>query len=150
MTIKQISVFLENRPGTLADATETLSKGGVNLRALCVADTHDFGILRLIADDHDTAAKTGAQAALAVLKEAGYATTSTEVLAAVIPDDPGSMSRVLRGLAEAGISVEYTYAFLAEKVDSGAVVVLRVDDVELAARTLQELNVPLGDDKLFV
>ena len=142
MTIKQISVFLENRPGTLADATETLSKGGVNLRALCVADTHDFGSLRLIADDHDKA--------LAVLKEAGYATTSTEVLAAVIPDDPGSMSRVLRGLAEAGISVEYTYAFLAEKVDSGAVVVLRVDDVELAARTLQELNVPLGDDKLFV
>ncbi|MBR0179621.1 MAG: amino acid-binding protein [Firmicutes bacterium] len=142
MTIKQISVFLENRPGTLADATETLSKGGVNLRALCVADTHDFGILRLIADDHDKA--------LSVLKEAGYATTSTEVLAAVIPDDPGSMSRVLRGLAEAGINVEYTYAFLAEKVDSGAVVVLRVDDVELAARTLQELNVPLGDDKLFV
>ena len=75
MTIKQISVFLENRPGTLADATETLSKGGVNLRALCVADTHDFGILRLIADDHDKA--------LSVLKEAGYATTSTEVLAAV-------------------------------------------------------------------
>lgn len=142
MTIKQISVFLENRPGTLADATETLSKGGVNLRALCVADTHDFGILRLIADDHDKA--------LAVLKEAGYATTSTEVLAAVIPDDPGSMSRVLRGLAAAGISVEYTYAFLAEKVDSGAVVVLRVDDVELASRTLQKLNVPLGDDKLFV
>ena len=142
MTIKQISVFLENRPGTLADATETLSKGGVNLRALCVADTHDFGILRLIADDHDKA--------LAVLKEAGYATTSTEVLAAVIPDDPGSMSRVLRGLAAAGVSVEYTYAFLAEKVDSGAVVVLRVDDVELASRTLQKLNVPLGDDKLFV
>lgn len=142
MTIKQISVFLENRPGTLADATETLSKGGVNLRALCVADTHDFGILRLIADDHDKA--------LAVLKEAGYATTSTEVLAAVIPDDPGSMSRVLRGLAEAGVSVEYTYAFLAEKVDSGAVVVLRVDDVELASHTLQQLNVPLGDDKLFV
>ena len=142
MTIKQISVFLENRPGTLADATEILSKGGVNLRALCVADTHDFGILRLIADDHDKA--------LAVLKEAGYATTSTEVLAAVIPDDPGSMSRVLRGLAAAGVSVEYTYAFLAEKVDSGAVVVLRVDDVELASRTLQKLNVPLGDDKLFV
>ena len=142
MTIKQISVFLENRPGTLADATETLSRGGVNLRALCVADTHDFGILRIITDDEEKA--------LAVLKEAGYATTATEVLAAVIPDDPGSMSRVLRGLAQAGISVEYTYAFLAEKVESGAVVVLRVDDVELAARTLQELNVPLGDDKLFV
>ena len=70
MTIKQISVFLENRPGTLADATETLSKGGVNLRALCVADTHDFGILRLIADDHDKA--------LTVLKEAGYGQNKDE------------------------------------------------------------------------
>ena len=142
MTIKQISVFLENRPGTLAEATDTLSKGGVNLRALCVADTRDFGILRVIVDDQAKA--------LAVLKEAGYATTVTDVLAAIIPDDPGSLSRVLHALAEASVSVEYTYAFLAEKVENGAVVVLRVDDVELAARTLQELNVPLGDDKLFV
>ena len=141
MTIKQISVFLENRPGTLAEATDTLSKGGINLRALCVADTRDFGILRVIVDDQAKA--------LAVLKEAGYATTVTEVLAAIIPDDPGSLSKVLHALAEASISVEYTYAFLAEKVDNGAVVVLRVDDVELAARTLQQLNVPLGDDKLF-
>ncbi len=142
MTIKQISVFLENRPGTLAEATDTLSKGGVNLRALCVADTRDFGILRVIVDDQAKA--------LAVLKEAGYATTVTDVLAAIIPDDPGSLSRVLHALAEASVSVEYTYAFLAEKVENGAVVVLRVNDVELASRTLQELNVPLGDDKLFV
>ncbi|MBR0374945.1 MAG: hypothetical protein IJH59_00145 [Firmicutes bacterium] len=142
MTIKQISVFLENRPGTLAEATDTLSKGGVNLRALCVADTRDFGILRVIVDDQAKA--------LAVLKEAGYATTVTDVLAAIIPDDPGSLSRVLHALAEASVSVEYTYAFLAEKVENGAVVVLRVNDVELATRTLQQLNVPLGDDKLFV
>lgn len=142
MTIKQISVFLENRPGTLAEATDTLSKGGVNLRALCVADTRDFGILRVIVDDQAKA--------LAALKEAGYATTVTDVLAAIIPDDPGSLSRVLHALAEASVSVEYTYAFLAEKVENGAVVVLRVNDVELATRTLQQLNVPLGDDKLFV
>ena len=142
MTIKQISVFLENRPGTLAEATDTLSKGGINLRALCVADTRDFGILRVIVDDQAKA--------LAALKEAGYATTVTDVLAAIIPDDPGSLSRVLHALAEASVSVEYTYAFLAEKVENGAVVVLRVNDVELATRTLQQLNVPLGDDKLFV
>ena len=141
MTIKQISVFLENRPGTLAEATETLSEGGVNLRALCVADTRDFGILRIIADDEEKA--------LACLREAGYATTITDVLAAVIPDDPGSMSRVLMGLAKAEVNVEYTYAFLAEKVENGAVVVLRVDDNDKAARVLQELNVPLGDDQLF-
>lgn len=141
MTIKQISVFLENRPGTLAEATDVLSKGGVNLRALSVADTRDFGILRLIVDDQEKA--------LAVLKEAGFATTVTQVLAAIIPDDPGSLSRVLHALAQASISVEYTYAFLAEKVEKGAVVVLRVDQVEKAAQVLADNNVPLGDDKLF-
>ena len=107
-----------------------------------MADTRDFGILRVIVDDQAKA--------LAVLKEAGYATTVTDVLAAIIPDDPGSLSRVLHALAEASVSVEYTYAFLAEKVENGAVVVLRVNDVELATRTLQQLNVPLGDDKFFV
>ena len=141
MTIKQISVFLENRPGTLAEATDTLYKGGVNLRALCVADTRDFGILRIIADDQAKA--------LAVLKEAGYATTLTEVLAAIIPDDPGSMSKVLHALAQAGISVEYTYAFLSEQAENGAVVVLRVDKAEEATRVLEEMKVPLGDEKIF-
>ena len=141
MTIKQISVFLENRPGTLAEATDVLSQGGVNLRTLCVADTRDFGIMRLIADDQEKA--------LNVLKEAGYATTVTPVLAAIIPDDPGSMSKVLHALAAAGISVEYTYAFLAEKVEHGAVVVLRVDDAERAAQVLTENGVALGDDRLF-
>lgn len=141
MTIKQISVFLENRPGTLAEATDALSKGGVNLRALCVADTRDFGILRVIVNDQAKA--------LSVLKEAGYATTVTEVLAAIIPDDPGSLSKVLHALAKAGVSVEYTYAFLAEKVDNGAVVVLRVDDVDRAAQVLESMQVPMGDEKLF-
>ena len=141
MTVKQISVFLENRPGTLAEATDTLSKGGVNLRALSVADTRDFGILRVIVDDQAKA--------LAVLKEAGYATTVTDVLAAIIPDDPGSLSKVLHALAEASISVEYTYAFLAEKVEKGAVVVLRVDNVDWASQVLAANNVQLGDEKLF-
>ena len=113
MTVKQISVFLENRPGTLAAATDTLSRGGINLRALCVADTRDFGILRIIADD------------------------------------PGSLSRVLHVLAAAGISVEYTYAFLAEQVENGAVVVLRVNDADKATQVLLDNGVTLGDEKLF-
>ncbi|MBR5430468.1 MAG: amino acid-binding protein [Firmicutes bacterium] len=141
MTVKQISVFLENRPGTLAAATDTLSRGGINLRALCVADTRDFGILRIIADDQAKA--------LSVLKEAGYATTVTDVLAAVIADDPGSLSRVLHLLAAAGISVEYTYAFLAEQVENGAVVVLRVNDADKATQVLLDNGVTLGDEKLF-
>ncbi|MBR2783982.1 MAG: ACT domain-containing protein [Firmicutes bacterium] len=141
MTIKQISVFLENRPGTLAEATDALYQGNINMRALSVADTRDFGILRFIADDEEKA--------LAVLKEAGYATTVTDVLAAIIPDDPGSMSKVLHALAAAGVNVEYTYAFLAEKVEHGAVVVLRVDDADRAAAALAAAGIALGDDKLF-
>lgn len=141
MTIKQISVFLENKPGSLAEATEALRRGGVNLRALCIADTRDFGILRLIADDWEKAN--------AVLTRAGYTTALTQVLVAVVADDPGAMSQLLRALAAAQVSVEYTYAFLSKKEQKGAVVVLRVDAVEKAAAILHELGVELGDDELF-
>lgn len=126
MSVKQISVFIENKKGELATATRYLADNGVNLRALSIADTQDFGILRLICDDPKGAEN--------VLKNGGYITTVTDVLAAEIEDKPGSMATILEVLAEAHVIVEYTYAFLAP--DKKAYMIFRVDDNALASAAL--------------
>lgn len=126
MSVKQISVFIENKKGKLAEATRYIADHDINLKALSIADTQDFGILRIICDEP--------KAAEAALKEGGYITTVTDVLAAAIDDKPGSLAAILEVLAEAHVIVEYTYAFLSAK--AGAYMIFRVDDNAAAAAAL--------------
>ena len=107
MSVKQISVFIENKKGELAEVTRYIADHNVNLRALSIADTQDFGILRIICEDP--------KAAEEVLRAGDYITTTTDVLAAAISDEPGSLAAILEVLAEAHVVVEYTYAFLSAK-----------------------------------
>lgn len=126
MSVKQISIFIENQKGELAKATRFIADNNVNLRALSIADTQDFGILRIICDNPESAE--------AVLKEGGYITTVTDVLATAISDEPGSLATILEVLSEANVVVEYTYAFLSAK--AGAYMIFRVDDNQRAAAAL--------------
>lgn len=128
MELKQISIFLENRAGRLADVTTLLGNNGVNIRALALADTSDFGILRLLVDKPDRAYK--------MLQDNGFAATETEVIAVEIPDKPGGLASILAPLQEVGINVEYMYAFL-EKATDEAIVVFRFEDVSKAIEILQ-------------
>lgn len=132
--MKQISVFLENRPGSLYAVLERLKAWGVNLRALALADTAEFGVLRFIVDNPE--------AVVAKLKEEHFAATLTEVLAVGVEDRPGGLCDVVEVLTQAGISIEYLYAFVAPKGDK-AYVVLRVEDLETAKRLLKEHNIPV-------
>jgi hypothetical protein len=117
--VKQISVFLENKSGRLAEITRIIGEAGVNIRALSVADTSDFGVLRFIASDTDTA--------LAALKGAGFTATATRVVAAEVPDQAGGLASLLEVLSSNGVNVEYLYAFF-KKTGQNAVVILRVED----------------------
>ena len=135
MTVNQISVFVENKSGALAQITSTLSDGGVNMRALSIAETQDFGVLRLIADDDRKAAF--------VLSDAGYILSVTPVLAVVIKDEPGSLAKTLAILAEAGIDVEYTYAFLTPHPGT-ACMIFRVKDNDAAAQILSAAGIKLA------
>ena len=126
MSVKQISVFIENKKGKLAEATRFIADHDINLRALSIADTQDFGILRIICDDP--------KSAQAALNDGGYITTVTDVLAAAISDTPGSLATILEVLSEADAVVEYTYAFNSSK--AGAYMIFRVDDNQVAAAAL--------------
>ena len=127
MTIKQLSVFVQNQPGALADVTGLLARSGIDIRALSLAESADYGILRMIVKGHDTACR--------VLRAEGYVISCNEVTAAEIPDEPGGLFRVLHILAKNGINIEYSYAFLTPS-HGKACVVLRVDDNERAAALL--------------
>ncbi|MDR1496228.1 MAG: ACT domain-containing protein [Clostridiales Family XIII bacterium] len=141
MTIDQISVFVENEPGKLADVTKILADAGVDLRAMSIADTRDFGILRIIVDD--TIGAVGA------LKNADYVTLLSKVIAVRIEDRPGGLAGVLAVLGDAGVSLEYLYAFVSRK-EGNAYVILRVEDTEGAVEALSENHVPtVGADELF-
>lgn len=135
MTVNQISVFVENKPGALAQITAELSAGGVNMRALSIAETNEFGVLRFIADDDIRAAS--------VLREAGHILSVTPVLAVVIKDEPGGFAETVNVLAEADIDVEYTYAFLTPRPGS-ACMIFRVADNEAAERVLVKAGVKLA------
>ena len=126
MSVKQISVFIENKKGALASATRYLADNGINIRALSIADTQDFGILRIICDDPKQTE--------AILKNGGFISTVTDVLATEIADKPGSMATILEVLADAQVIVEYTYAFLAP--DGHAYMIFRVDDNAVASAAL--------------
>ncbi len=140
MIIKQISIFVENKAGRLAEITETIADAGIDIRALSIADTTDFGILRLIVDKPD-------EAALA-LKEAGLTVSITNVIAVGIDDTPGSFAKPMRYLANAGIDVEYMYAFISRDTEK-AYVILRVADNEIATKVLLESGSVLLDEQGF-
>ncbi len=140
MTVKQISVFVENKPGRLAEFTNVLRNNNIDMRALSIAETPDFGILRVIVNDpFETAC---------VLKDAGYIASITPVLAARVADEPGSLFKILDILAEANINLEYTYAFLTREKDS-AYIIFRVEDNDRAVEVLSKNGVTLiTQDKL--
>ena len=119
MAIKQLTVFIQNKKGTVVSVTDILSKNNINIRALSIAETEDFGILRLIVNDEATAVKT--------LEEAGFLIKITEVVGVKIGDAPGKLTAALRVLDEANVNVEYLYAFMA-RTERHAYVVLRVEE----------------------
>lgn len=127
MLIKQLSVFVENQSGRLADIAEMIGGAGIDIRAISVADTTDFGVLRLIVDKPDTAKD--------VLAENGLAVSLTDVIAVGIDDKPGAFAAVLRLLCDVGVDVEYMYAFISRK-DGQAYVILRVNDNQKTLDTL--------------
>jgi len=129
MKVEQISVFLENKAGRLAEVTRVLGEAGVNIRALSLADTTDFGILRLIVDKYEVARE--------VLKSKGFTVGKTEVVAIEVPDRPGGLASVLAILAQAGINVEYMYAFV-QHSGKNAVIIFRFDNLEDAISILQK------------
>ncbi len=127
MMIDQISVFVENKSGRLAEITDVLGNANVDMRAMSIADTTDFGILRLIVDKPE--------AALSALRDAEYVSSVTQVIAVRIEDKPGSLSSVLQKLADGNVSIEYLYAFITRKSDA-AYVVFRLDDNERGVKLL--------------
>ena len=132
MKLNQISVFLENRKGRLAEVARVLGNAGINIRALSLADTSDFGILRLIINEVDKA--------VGVLKDNGYTVRGTEVIAVEVDDRPGGLGEVLAALAKADVNVEYMYAFV-EKSQNKAVLVFRFEDLSRAIAALKEGNI---------
>lgn len=132
MSIKQISVFVENKPGAMGAMTSVLAEHQIDMRALSLAETKDFGIVRIIVD-HVYNATT-------VLKDAGFVHTITPVVGAAIPDEPGGLNKVLEVLAAAGVNVEYMYAFLGGKSDH-AYMIFRVEDPAAATYALAEKGI---------
>jgi hypothetical protein len=131
MKLKQLSVFLENKPGRLREACGILAENNINLITLSLADTEQFGILRLIVDDHD-----GAKAAL---EKNGFVAKITEVIAVEVKDEPGGLRDILQVESDAGISVEYMYAFTI-KSGENAVLLFRFDDMDKAVAALQQAD----------
>ena len=129
MKVEQISIFIENKSGRLAEVTRVLGEAGINIRTLSLADTSDFGILRLIVDQTDKAKE--------VLKENAFTVSKTEVVAVKVPDRPLGLSSILQVLDSGKINVEYMYAFV-ERSGEDAVIIFRFDDIEGAIQTLTE------------
>lgn len=132
MNVEQISIFLENKSGRLAEVTSVLSEAGINIRALYLADTADFGILRLIVNDTEKARQ--------VLKEKGFTVEKTKVIAIEVPDRPGGLSNILSTIKREGINVEYMYAFV-EKSGENAIVIFRFDETEKSVDILRQAGV---------
>ena len=134
MSIHQISIFVENKEGALSKVTGILARANIDIRALSIADTTDFGILRLIVSDPDLALKT--------LKGATMMVSRTEVIAVCLDDKAGALHNVLDTLGKAGIAVEYAYAFITRK-SGAAYVILRVEDNQKATAVLKDGGIRL-------
>jgi hypothetical protein len=141
MKIQQLSLFVENKPGHVAAPVELLAREGVDIRALYLADTQNFGIVRMIVSDWQKAA--------ALLESRGFVVKMTEVLAVEVPDHPGGLADVLRALDGSGVNIEYMYAFPC-KLGSQAILIFRFDDPDAAIARLQakSINVVAGDELL--
>ncbi len=137
MSLKQVTVFVENKQGALVSITDTLAKHNVNIRALSIADTQEFGILRLIVNDTAAAVKT--------LTDDGHLINTTDVVGVKIGDAPGKLSKALEVLDEAGINMEYLYAFMT-RTEKHAYVVLRVADNVAAEAALEKAGFHLITD----
>lgn len=129
MSLKQLNIFVENKQGALVTITDTLANHNINIRALSIADTEEFGILRLIVNDTETACK--------MLAEEGYLIKATDVVGVKIGDQPGKLSKALEVLDEAEINMEYLYAFMS-RTEKHAYVVLRVADNAAAEAALEK------------
>jgi hypothetical protein len=132
MKVKQLSIFMENRAGRLAEVVRLLGEAKVNIRALSLADTSDFGILRLIVNDVEKAIST--------LRGSNHTVSVTEVVAVEVPDKPGGLASVLDPLSASGVNVEYMYAFV-EKATDKAVVIFRFEDAEAALKVLAKAGI---------
>ena len=139
MNIKQISVFVENKPGALYALTAVLAQGQIDMRALSLAETKDFGIVRLIVND--------LYKATTLLKDAGYVHSLTPVVGVAIPDVPGGLNRVLQVLTDAKVNVEYMYAFLGGKDVDHAYMIFRVADDKAAEAALAGRGIQLVDQE---
>jgi len=126
--VRQISVFLENKSGRLLEVCNRMAEEGVNIRALSIAETADYGVLRLIVNDPDKAMRT--------LTSGGFTVSETEVIAVEVPDEPGGLAGVLAPLYDANVNIEYIYCFV-EKSGKSAMVVFRVEQIDEAIRAIQ-------------
>lgn len=129
--VKQLSVFVENKSGRLSDVLNSLSEKNIDISALSIADTTDFGIVRMIVSDPDTAAK--------VLKENGIVVKITEVIALAVQDRPGGLAEVVSALKDAGVAIEYIYAFIG-KSENSAMVIVKADDPIKAIQIMKETH----------
>lgn len=127
--IKQISVFLENKKGRLSEVTKTIADNGIDIKALTLADTKDFGVLRLIVTEPDKCVK--------ILKESNFVAQETEVIAIEIEDAPGGLSKILELLNSNDVNIEYIYATI-EKVKNKAIVIFRIEEKDKAREVLSK------------
>lgn len=142
MSLKQISIFIENKTGSLSDVCSVLAEGEINLRALSIADTQDFGILRIIVENTEKA--------MEILRKNGYVCKTNEVLAVEIPDRPGGMAHVMKVVSVPQVSIEYAYAFVSHKEDDSAYMIFRVTGIEKAREALSAAGInTLTKEELF-
>jgi len=141
MKVEQLSVFLENKSGRLSQVTAILFESNINILALTLLDTSEFGVMRLIVDDTDLA--------LQALKDCGFTVSKTEVVAVQVVDHPGGLHKVLNILKDVDINVEYMYDFV-RHIDGDAILIFRFDDMSRSIQTLREKGVPIIEaHKLF-
>ena len=133
--IKQISLFVENRPGRMAKVAKTLSDAGVNIRALTIAEAGDFGVIRMVVDDPENGYK--------VLKESAFTVSMTDVLVVEMKDTPGGLYEIVNTLGQSTVNVDYAYAFVTAKAEK-AMLILRVDDIAKARKVLSEMGVKIA------
>ena len=138
-TIEQISVFIENTKGRLAEVCGLLGENNINIKALTIAESPEFGILRVVLDK--------AQEAKKILKSQGFIATSAQVVAVEVSDTPGGLAKALKVLADNDINLEYMYGFV-EKTSEKALMVFKFDNIEKAIEILQKNNISIVDDKI--
>ncbi len=138
MTVKQISIFVENKEGRIKKAIDTLAKENINIRALSIADTTKYGILRLIVSDNAKA--------IEALEKDNFIVKENEVIILAVPDEPNGLNSTLAVFDEKGINLEYLYAFVSSKTDE-AIVVMRLENMEKAIEALNNSNIKILDEK---